>query len=328
MNRLRRRMLTVPALLLGGALYASVFPLLFTGALVLDLFGKGLRLRPLARLSTLILGFLAIDTLGLVFLFLVWITTLWSPARRIALTYRVQRRYVQAHFSSIRWIYALEVAIEGEALLSTDAPLIVMTRHSSLLDVILPGYFLQHREGMRLRYVLKRELLLEPCLNVAGHVLPNHFVARGGVDTAGAVAALRELKQSMTAGDAVLLYPEGTHFSEAKRQSAIARLEGDARARAEALRHLLPCRPAGSLALLDGPPAADVIFFGHHGFEGLSKLPSLRSGALVGRTVRLRFWREPASSIPSAKGPEGQAARAAWLAEHWQRMDDWLHTLG
>ena len=327
-SRLRRRLLTVPALLFGAAAYAAAFPLLFLGALVLDLFGKGLRLRPHARLAALILGFLSIDALGLSALFLVWLTTPFAPARWIDLTYRVQRRYVQAHFSSIRWIYDLEVAIEGEELLGTDTPLLVMTRHSSLLDVILPGYFLQHRQGIRLRYVLKQELLLEPCLDVAGHVLPNHFVARGGVDTAGAVASLRELKRSMPAGDAVLLYPEGTHFSEGKRASAIARLEGEPRARAEALRHLLPCRPAGSLALLEGEPPADVVFFGHHGFEGLSKLGSLRSGALVGRTLRLRFWREPASSIPSAPGPEGQAARAGWLAAHWQRMDDWLHTLG
>lgn len=327
LNRLRRRLLTVPALFLGGAVYIAAFPLLVAAALVRDVCGEGVVRRPHVRLCALILGFVIIDGLGLLALFLVGALTVFAPARRMALTYRVQRRYVQAHFASIRWVYDLQVELEGEELLSTETPLLVMPRHSSLLDVILPGYFLQHRNGINLRYVLKRELLLEPCLDVACHVLPNHFVARGGVDTAGAAAALRALKRSMSAGEAVLLYPEGTHFSAAKRQSAIDRLGGEARARAEALRHLLPCRPTGSLALLDGPPAADVIFFGHHGFEGLSKLSSLRSGALVGRTLRLRFWREPAASIPGAPGPEGDAARAAWLAGHWQRMDDWLHGL-
>jgi hypothetical protein len=99
----------------------------------------------------------------------------------------------------------------------------------------------------------------------------------------------------------------------------IERLSGVARARAESLRHLLPIRPGGVLALLDAPPACDVLFVGHHGLEGFAHVADILRGALVGRTVRLRFWRIPVASIPAR--PD---ARLDWLAREWQCMDDWL----
>jgi len=42
-------------------------------------------------------------------------------------------------------------------------------------------------------------------------------------------------------------------------------------------------------------------------------------GALVGATIRVRFWRVPAADIPI-----GDDARIQWLYEHWQRIDDWV----
>ena len=41
-------------------------------------------------------------------------------------------------------------------------------------------YAIPHQ--VRLRYVLKRELLLDPCLDIVGNRLPNCFVARSGAD--------------------------------------------------------------------------------------------------------------------------------------------------
>ena len=46
------------------------------------------------------------------------------------------------------------------------------------------------------------------------------------------------------------------------------------------------------------------------------------AGALVGRTVRVRFWREQAASIPA-----DAAGRLEWLTRPWQRLDDWLTSL-
>ena len=77
-----------------------------------------------------------------------------------------------------------------------------------------------------------------------------------------------------------------------------------------------------AITLLDAPPPCDVVFLAHHGLEGFARISDIRQGALVGRTVRLKFWRVPAASIPA-----GRDERLAWLAEQWQRMDDWIHAV-
>ena len=89
--------------------------------------------------------------------------------------------------------------------------------------------------------------------------------------------------------------------------------------RAEKLRHLLPIRPGGTLALLEAAPACDVLFVGHHGLEGFASIRDIWAGALVGRTIRLKLWRERAASIPA-----GRDAQLEWVAARWQRLDDWL----
>jgi len=304
---------------LGACLHGAALPLLLTGAALLDLAGPGLALRPHLRLTLGLFVVLLIECAGLMALLAVFLVTPLSPARRVALTYAVQRWYVRTHFASVRWLYRLDVKVEGDELVE-GGPLVVLIRHVSTIDVLVPGYFLAQRHGLRLRYVLKRELLAEPCLDIAGHVLPNHFVSRSGEDTARELDAIRALKRGIGPGDGVLIYPEGTRYTPEKLAQIAANARSpEVRARAASLRHLLPCRTGGTLALLGEAPAADVLVVGHRGLEGLTDLPSLRSGALVGRTVHVRFWREPAANVPSEP-----SAQSEWLHTQWRRLDDWL----
>ena len=60
------------------------------------------------------------------------------------------------------------------------APILVVSRHASLIDTLLPGRYVTQPFGIRLRYVLKSELLVDPALDIAGNRLPNVFVDRGG----------------------------------------------------------------------------------------------------------------------------------------------------
>jgi len=224
------------------------------------------------------------------------------------------------HFASVKALFRLRFEVEG-AERAAPGPLIVLVRHASIVDTLVPAVFLANVHHLRLRYVLKRELLVDPCLDVAGHWIPNHFVARDGADSAKEIAAVNALKTGLQPDEGVLLYPEGTRFTPEKRRRALERLSGDAvaKARAERLEHLLPMRPGGVLALLDAAPACDVLFVGHHGLEGFARIADIWRGALVGRTVVVKFWREAAASIPAAED-----ARREWLAAHWQRLDDWL----
>jgi 1-acyl-sn-glycerol-3-phosphate acyltransferase len=235
----------------------------------------------------------------------------------------VQRFYSGLQFSAAKALFRLRFEVEGGEHAAAGGPMLVLVRHASIVDALLPAVFIANRHKIRLRYVLKRELLADPCLDVAGHFLPNAFVARGGVDTAREIEAVRALKAGIEAESGVVLYPEGTRFTAGKRAALLARLADDpaARARARRLRHLLPVRPGGVLALLDAAPACDVVILGHTGLEGFARVADIWAGALVGSTVRLKLWREKATSIPAL--PE---ARRAWVDGLWQRLDDWLDT--
>jgi hypothetical protein len=120
----------------------------------------------------------------------------------------------------------------------------------------------------------------------------------------------------------VLIYPEGTRFTEHKRRLALEKLAaGDpsALAAAERYRHVLPPRLGGPLALLDGHTPADVVFFAHCGLDGFAEIRDLWRGTLVGRTVRARLWRVPRAEIPAEP-----AARIAWLRDRWAELDAWV----
>ena len=71
--------------------------------------------------------------------------------------------------------------------------------------------------------MLKRELLSEPCLDIAGQRLPNYFVRR---DTGEEVERERigQLARDMGSDDGFLLYPEGTRFTAERRQRALEKI--------------------------------------------------------------------------------------------------------
>jgi 1-acyl-sn-glycerol-3-phosphate acyltransferase len=324
-RRVARRLVTIPAVVLGLAMTTAALPALVTLALAVDLARPaGRRALSSVRVVLFLEAFLLAESLGVALLGLIWIATIGRPRRREDLTWPVQRFYTGMQMRSVQAIFALRFEVEGADRAAEGGPVVVLCRHASIVDALVPSAFVANRHRIKLRYVLKRELLADPCLDVAGHFLPNHFVARDGSDSEREIDAVRALKAGIGADDGVLIYPEGKRFTEGKRRRALERLEGDpdALARARRLRHLLPIRPGGALALLDAAPACDVIFLGHAGLEGFSSVADIWAGALVGRTVRVRFWREPAASIP-----EGDAARLAWLAARWQRLDDWLDAL-
>jgi 1-acyl-sn-glycerol-3-phosphate acyltransferase len=224
---------------------------------------------------------------------------------------------------AVRRLFALRFAVEGSGA-AARGPLLVFARHASIADVLLPAVLVSDREGLRLRWVLKRELLVDPCLDVVGGRLPNVFVDRSSAESRREIDAVARLAGDLGAKDGVLIYPEGTRSTPARRQRAHERLAAAGRApqrseRLRGLRHLLPPRPGGPLALLRAAPGADVLVLGHVGLEGLARVSDLLSGALVGRTVRVRFWRHAAPAVP--RKPD---AALAWLDERWLELDRWV----
>ena len=62
--------------------------------------------------------------------------------------------------------------------------------------------------------MLKQELRLLPCLDIGGHRLPNVFVDRSGADSAKAVKEVSNLIATAGSDESVLIYPEGTRFTQ------------------------------------------------------------------------------------------------------------------
>ena len=197
-----------------------------------------------------------------------------------------------------------------------------MLRHASVADTLLPAVFAQYAFGARLRYVLKQELLLDPCLDIVGNQLPNCFVRRGakgaGVDTHAELQKVETLTRDL-GEDGIVIFPEGTRFTAKKRDrllSKIAAGDDDERlARAAELQHVLPPRRGGAMRLLD-ETTCDVVFCAHSGFETIEKLSDLWRPALFRTQIRMRFWRVSRSDIPA----RGQ--RDDWLFEQWRDVDN------
>jgi 1-acyl-sn-glycerol-3-phosphate acyltransferase len=189
-----------------------------------------------------------------------------------------------------------------------------------MIDTMLPARFVVRPHGIKLRYVLKKELLVDPALDVGGNRLPNYFIDRSG-NPEKELAGLRSLARSLPADEGVLIYPEGTRYSEEKQLAYSQRwaaVGGVLGAIALGYRRVLPPRPAGTLAILE-VSSADVVVLAHRGLEGFATMSDMWTGGLVGGVVDLCFWR-----VPRAQIPEGDEARAEWLFRLWGEIDSWV----
>lgn len=297
-----RRWISVPAVVLAALLLTATAPLWAPLALVVDA-ALG---RQRATLRALAFGtvYAWAEVVGLA-------RAAWIGADPDA-NYALQRRWAGALWRAAVWIFALDVRIDGAETV-TPGPVLVLPRHTSLPDTLLPIVALAPA-GMRPRYVLKRELQWDPCLDVVGNRVPNAFVRRSG-DTANAVAAVAGLTDGLGPQDAIVLYPEGTRFSVGRQQRALERLSEPRRSRAAAWRHVLPPHPGGVLAVLSRHPM-DVVLCAHRGFEPASNARALLNGAMIGRRVTVALWRVPAADIPTDR-----AAQAEWLDDVWEQLE-------
>jgi 1-acyl-sn-glycerol-3-phosphate acyltransferase len=276
------------------------------------------------RIVILIWWFLFGELRGLVGLFGVWLLAggPWgrdSAARRRR-TYRLQVNWAAGHIAGVRRICRVSFDVEGDELVGRG-PIIVLARHASVVDNGLPALLLSRPHGLDLRYVLKSELQALPTLDIGARWVPTTFVHRRSEDPAREIDRVRTLAKGLDGErDGVLIFPEGTRFTRRK----LAALKAEARsaehaARLAGLRHLLPPRPGGPVALLDEAPGAAVVVCGHVGLDDFHDLREVWNGGLIGRRVQVRFWRHERAELPSDR-----EELIDWLFERWQALDDWV----
>lgn len=267
--------------------------------------------------------YMANQAIWLFALLVTWITgglglSARSKKRLETTSYAIQLAWARNLFVSFRKIFRVGLEVEGDEV-ATPGPIVLFLRHASIADVLLPNVLVTRRHGIYLRYVLKKELLIDPSLDIAGNRLVNHFVDRGG-DTGAEVEQVRALTEDLTETEGVIIYPEGTRFTAAKRQRVIEKLGGRDSAlsrRAVSLQNVLPPRPGGPLVLLDA--GTDVVVAAHTGLESLAGAKDAWRGDIVGSTLKVSFWRIAAADIP-----EDRVGRVQFLFDQWDRVDAWI----
>ena len=301
------------------------FPALLVGALLVDLVRAVVRRKP--WMATRMVGFLwvylAAEAVAVIVVFLCWVFTgsFIGIGKRLdrRCMYALQLAWARLLLGTVKALFRLEFEIEGSAV-AIPGPVVVFFRHASIIDNLLPIVLLSGGHKMDLRYILKRELLRDPALDTAGNRIPNYFASRGSGDAAAEIAGVMGLTEGLTHKDGVLIYPEGTRHTAEKAKRALKGLSrGDTSIyeRAKKLRHVLPPRLGGPLALLDA--GTDTVFCAHYGLDGFAHVSDLWSGNLLGGKVSVKFWRVGRSEVP-----EGRQARALWLFDQWQAVDDWV----
>ena len=310
---MRRRAVTVSVYVVSWLLLTLLSPVWIPLGLVVGIVRQ--RAFVLLRLAAFGWFYFGFELIALVLIAATFIVRRNSKRRRKTL-YRLQAWWASVNLRVAQRLLRLSIVVDG-AEAALPGPSILLIRHASILDTLVACAYVQRPYRYPLRYILKRELLFDPCIDIVGNALPNYFVDRGG-GTAEELAGIRALVTDL-GDDGVVIFPEGTRFSPKKRQIALAKLEaegGSVRDAAQMLTHVLPPKPGGVLTLLDALPDVDCVFVAHAGLEAFAKVRDLSSGAVVGSTVHVQFWRVAANEIPNDDGE-----RLRWLFQQWGKVN-------
>ncbi len=320
METIRRRLVSVPGLYLVAILLLATLPLWLVLAALADAARGRFRL-PTARLLGFGLCWAWLESIGVTAAGLLWIT---GQRKNEAAHYRVMRWWAARLMAALRVTTGIKVAqVDADCL--SPGPVILLCRHASLADSLVSAWVTTTLLGMQPRYVLKRELLADPCLDIVGHRVPNYFLDRNATDSEAELAEVRKLSAGMSKTQLAVIFPEGTRASVNKRERALVKIaerDPERAQRMASLRHLLPVRPAGSAALVEGCPTADVVIGWHVGFEGLDNFGGiLRHLSHSPRPIRFCTRRIARSEVPAG------AAFARWLDDVWLQADEAVHEL-
>ena len=331
----RVRRVTGP-LLIGALLIAVVLlPIFVIVAAVVSVWLPG-HWRAL-RLLCFGLVYLAMEVVGLALAAVLWVHSGFgrrfdTRASRAA-HYSVLRLLLDGLMRVAQRLFALRLVTDGASWSplddgvpgSTNA-MVVLSRHAGPGDSFLLVHMLMNRDHLRQpRIVLKDLLQLDPVIDVYLNRLPNHFVSTDPSGGHNSEEAIADLARGLGEEDALLIFPEGANFTPRRRFRAIQRLrkrgQVSAVRRAEAMRHVLPPRPAGVTAALQAAPHADVVFVAHTGLEHLSTVRDLWRGLPMDKTLYLRWW-----FIPAADIPHDETQLTDWLYHWWETIDGWIET--
>jgi hypothetical protein len=244
-------------------------------------------------------------------------------SRSFWLHHRLQRWYTAALMGAAGATCGLHIDVEDESPASRGNA-IVIGRHTSIGDALIPALLFAGRFDINTRYVLKDDLLWGPAFDIVGNRLRNHFVDRTPDDSVGEITAITRLMDGFDERCVSVIFPEGTFFSAERKARAVKRLTDSGRhelaARAEGLRYLLPPRPVAHSQCWPARPTPMQFSSVIRGSSASTRSARSTGSVPFEEPVRVWLWRVPNSEIP--KDPEQQLL---WLYDQWERLDASIH---
>lgn len=320
---MRRRLVTIPTTVVMWLVVSALFIPLFLIAAVVDAIRGLITGKPWMAVRLLTMGwvYLTSQVAVIVIAGIQWLASLvflgGAVTRRREWAYALQTWWVRSIMAAMRGVLGFRFEATNTEVI-TPGPVIVLFRHASIVDNLLPHAFVSDQAGIRLRWVLKKELLSDPALDIGGNRMPNYFVDRNSDSPEAERANIAALGSGLSPNEGILLFPEGTRFSPEKHEARMARL-AESNPELHSIMaghdHVLPPRTGGVVALLDS--GMDVVFGIHTGLESMRGLKEIWRTAPIGRTVRIGFRRVKAADIPT-----DQQGRVRWLHQEWADVGD------
>lgn len=322
-SRWERRARTIPAMLGASLLATVVAPVALPAAALVDLL-RGRRRLPTARVYVFALRYAWNDSVEILLAGPYWL--LAGFGRRLDSPTSIARHQRLQHWSlrtlartGERFLgLRLETDPSVDAALGTG-PAVVISRHVSIVDASLPAWCALER-GRSVRGVIMAELLADPGFDLLYGRLGNVFVVRDHGPEA--IAAIAPVAAALDDDTLAVIFPEGRLFRPDVLARALERTGRRDPARAErlvGLRHVLPPRPGGFVALLLGAPEADVVLFDHRGLDRFARFADLARAVPLREPIRLTARRWSRAELPT-----DPAALIEWLDERWLELDQAL----
>lgn len=179
---------------------------------------------------------------------------------------------------------------------TSGRPLLVISNHQSSLDILILKMMLYKMGYADCRWVLKRQVFGVPVL---GRSCKESGCA--GIERSGQSVDLRRIERCAVLagrdGASVILFPEGTRFSEARRAQGYA--------------NVLPPKSGGFAALRRSLPGFPVLSVTLRWDNGENRKTVFDAAAFVGRSVRVEA--SVHADLPTDS--------VAWLSDEWRRKD-------
>jgi len=265
-RRWSRRAITYTAVFLGLILMTALAPVWIAGALLVDLFRR-VKMSTI-RATCFVYSYIAFQAYGLICALGLWLADRILPRRT------PQRLVDWMFWLEFDWavrqgrtgikLFGMRVNVEEEYTFTGERPVILLVRHASITDTFVPILYCCAPYNLNYRYVMKRELEWDPCLDIAVNRMPHLFVRRGSEDSRLEIEAIGSLIKDAGPGEGVIIFPEGTRYTPAKRERILKKLRAsgqhDILQWAEQYRYCLPPRLGGPIALIENaPPDTDVV---------------------------------------------------------------------